>query len=261
MNAVARIAISMAVSACAISQAQALPFSVTLESETVGTQNSTSGFFTKGVETFEGRATGEPQDFTTDFGGSTIFSGTYTGVGVNNADQYGGAFGTGQYANARTSRSYSLKLTSTEPQGVTYFGFWLSALDGNNNVTFRQNGADLFTFSAQNAADFIATLPNSSSYRCNPNAAFANQNCGEPYSYLNFYAEGNTRFDEVVFTQGPGGGYESDNHTVGRWERKSGTPIPIPAVPEPATWGMLILGFGMAGAAVRRRHTPAATAM
>ncbi len=25
-------------------------------------------------------------------------------------------------------------------------------------------------------------------------------------------------------------------------------------VPEPATWAMMILGFGVAGAAVRRRH-------
>jgi PEP-CTERM motif len=30
-----------------------------------------------------------------------------------------------------------------------------------------------------------------------------------------------------------------------------------PVVPEPATWGMMLLGFGIVGAAVRRRHSPA----
>lgn len=31
--------------------------------------------------------------------------------------------------------------------------------------------------------------------------------------------------------------------------------VSIAAVPEPATWGMMILGFGLVGAAVRRRRT------
>ena len=31
-------------------------------------------------------------------------------------------------------------------------------------------------------------------------------------------------------------------------------------VPEPAVWSMMIMGFGLAGAALRRRRTPAATA-
>ena len=31
-----------------------------------------------------------------------------------------------------------------------------------------------------------------------------------------------------------------------------------PAVPEPATWALLLLGFGLAGAALRRRPSPAA---
>jgi hypothetical protein len=31
-------------------------------------------------------------------------------------------------------------------------------------------------------------------------------------------------------------------------------PAPIPSVPEPATWGMIVLGFGAMGAAMRRRQ-------
>jgi hypothetical protein len=258
MNIVKSILIGATLVAGIATQAQAVvPFTVSLESETPGMQVSTSGFHAVGIETFNGRATGEPQDFTTNFGGSLIFSGTYTGVGVNDADIYGGADGSGQYANARTGRSYTLDLASTEPQGVTYFGFWLSALDGNNNVSFFQGGNKLFTFSAAQASTFINGLPNSSSYFGNPNTQFLNANGGEPYAFLNFYARGTTRFDRVVFDQGPNGGYESDNHTVGRWSRISGTVIPIPggAVPEPATWTMLIIGFGLVGAAARRKPT------
>ncbi len=187
-------------------QAQAAPFlpsTVSLETETPGTQVSTSGFHSVGVENFNARTNGEPQNFTSNFGGTT-FTGVYTGVGINSADQFGGANGTGKYANARNSRSYTIDLTSTEPQGVTYFGFWLSALDANNNVTFFQGANQLFTFSAANARSFILGLPNNDDYRGNPNAPFLNQNNSEPYSFLNFYARGNTRFDRIVFAQGPG---------------------------------------------------------
>jgi hypothetical protein len=234
-----------------------LPFTVSLESETPGTQVSTSGFSRVGVETFETRTIQEPQDFTTDFGGS-IFTGVYTGVGVNSADQYGGAMGTGKYANAQSNRTYTLDLTSSEPGGVTYFGFWLSALDGNNNVSFYQGSNLLFTYTAANARDFVNGLPNRDDYFGNPTTPFLNQNNGEPYNFLNFYARGGTRFDRVVFSQTGGGGLESDNHTVGRWTRMSGTVIDGNLdVPEPATWAMLITGFGMVGVAARRRKAMA----
>jgi hypothetical protein len=31
---------------------------------------------------------------------------------------------------------------------------------------------------------------------------------------------------------------------------------PVPAVPEPATWGMMLLGFGAIGASMRRKRKP-----
>ena len=35
---------------------------------------------------------------------------------------------------------------------------------------------------------------------------------------------------------------------------KTGSPPPPPSVPEPATWAMMLLGFGAAGTAIRRRR-------
>ena len=243
----------------------AIPFTVSLESEMPGAQNSTAGFDAVGVEDFDHVGTGNGMNFVSNFGGSA-FTGNYQNVQVISADQYGGANGTGAYPVTFTNGGYSVDLSTNLAGGVTYFGFWLSALDGGNNVSFYSNNALLFTFSAANARDFINGLSNGPAYYGNPtNSQFNGQNNGEPYSFLNFYARGGTSFDRIVFAENPtGGGYESDNHTVGRWNRISGTVITVPgtngAVPEPATWAMLITGFGMVGVATRRRKKFASVA-
>lgn len=241
----------------------AVPFTVSLESETAGIQNSTSGFSAVGAENFDARGLGPGQEFTSSFGGGD-FTGTYRGVQINSADQYGGVGGSGRCAVTFSSSGYSLDLAATAGK-VTYFGFWLSALDRGNAVSFFQSGNKLFTFSASDAGNFITGLPNAASYRCNPNAAYANRNCGEPYAFLNFYARGGASFDRILFAENPQvGGYESDNHTVGRWNRMSGTPIGGPgsfgAVPEPQSWAMLIAGFGLIGAGMRRRRAATSVA-
>jgi hypothetical protein len=241
-----------------------IPFTVSLESEAPGIQSSRAGFHAVGVETFENVGTGNGLNFVTNFGGSA-FSGTYSGVQVIGADQYGGAGGTGRYAVTFSDTGYSVDLTTALAGGVTYFGFWLSALDGGNTVSFYSGGNLLFNFSATDARNFINGLPSSSSYYGNPNSQFAGQNTGEPYAFLNFYARGGTTFDRIVFAENPmQGGYESDNHTVGQWKRISGTIIPVPgtqtAVPEPASWLMMISGFGLVGAGMRRRRVLVAAA-
>lgn len=49
-------------------------------------------------------------------------------------------------------------------------------------------------------------------------------------------------FDRLVFAANGGGGFQLDNVNLNAG-----------AVPEPATWAMMIGGFGLAGAAMRRR--------
>lgn len=241
-----------------------IPFTVSIESEAAGIQNSQSKFSAVGVENFNAIRVGNGQNFSTNFGNS-IFTGVYSGVDIRSADQYGGAGGNGRYAVTFSSTGYSLDLASSEPGGVTYFGFWLSALDRGNMLSFYQKGKLLFEFSADVAAKFISQLPGAASYRCNPNAAFASKNCGEPYAFLNFYARGGTRFDRIVFAETPRvGGYESDNHTVGRWNRISGSIVNVAGatngIPEPATWLSMIAGLGFVGIGLRRRGTEVVSA-
>ncbi len=222
---------------------------VTAEAPTV--QNTTAGFSAIGVETFDGIATGAGQNFTTDFGGS-VFSGTYTNVRIDPANQFGGAGGNTNHAVTFTGTGFTLDLSSSEAGGVNYFGFWLSALDGQNQLKFFNGGNLVYSFTASNALTFINNQPNAADYFCNPNPAFAGQNCGEPYAFLNFYGLDGTTFDRIQFFQDPvSGGYESDNHTVGRWTTITGDPL---GVPEPASWAMLIAGFGLVGVSTRRRR-------
>ena len=242
--------------ASAASAVTTIPFTITLESEAPGIQSSRAGFDAVGIETFEDRARGTNQSFVSDFGGSE-FTGRYSGVNISTANQFGGAGGRGLFATTGSTAGYSIDLSTNRPGGVTYFGFWLSALDRRNTVSFFSGGNLLFNFKAADASAFIGGLPDSRSYFCNPNAAFAGRNCGEPYAFLNFYARGGTSFDRIVFAQATqGAGYESDNHTVGQWNRISGTIIPIDnamnAVPEPASWALLVTGFGLVGSAMRR---------
>ncbi len=238
-----------------------VPFEVSYESEAAGAQNTTTTFSAVGVETFSGLtpANDVEQTFATNFGGSSVFSGTYTNAEIRDADQYGGAGGSGPYAVTFTNAGYSLDIASTLPQGVNYFGYWLSALDAGNQVTFYSGNRKLFTFRPQDVINAVNATATPGDYYGNPNAAFAGENTAEPYIFLNFYS--NLRpFTRIEFSETPtGGGYESDNHTVGRYLTKSGTLIPLNEsvvgdVPEPATWAMLIAGFGMVGASARRRR-------
>lgn len=203
-----------------------------------------------GIETFDGRSTGV-STFTTNFGGSPI-SGTYTGVNVIDANQYGGVGNTGQYAVAGLGEnsSYSVTFDQTGENGINYFGYWLSALDAGNSLEFWSGGSLLGTFDPTDVIAFVGGA--GSPYYGNPATGEVDH---EPFVFVNFYNTQGT-FDKIVFKQGPGtAGYESDNHTVGWYVDQGGTPVP--AVPEPTTWAMMILGFGAVGGVMRSNRRKA----
>jgi hypothetical protein len=223
-------------------------FSVSVEAP--GATATTASFSSVGVETFDSRALGIG-GFTSNFGGSGI-TGTYSGVNILPVSQYGGAGNTGQFASAGVAAWGNAEYSVSFASSLTYFGFWLSALDSGNSVEFFNGATSLGSFTP---TDVLAFVSGNSAYYGNP---VTGANRAQPYAFVNFFANSGTSFDKIVFRQTDTvGGYESDNHTVGIYTAQGGG-TPIGAVPEPATWAMMILGFGLIGTAMRRRRTGAA---
>ncbi|MDT7934562.1 MAG: PEP-CTERM sorting domain-containing protein [Sphingomonadaceae bacterium] len=224
-------------------------FVVTIEDPSV--QSSTANFTYRGVETFDGRATGTGKTFTTTFGGNQI-TGEYRNVQIINADQYGGAGGTGQYAvTFEYLGSYSLNLSTLDPRGINFFGFWLSALDSGNYVRLFKGNNQVFQFTP---TDVLNAVSGNVSYYCNPNAQYRTSNCGEPYVFVNIYDVGDT-FDRIEFAEvNSGGGYESDNHTVGFWAPPIRGRVVSGVLPTPAPATLAIFGLGLIGLGAARRR-------
>lgn len=237
-----------------IGEAKADAFALSYESAGVQSANSTAlcanagaGRCTIGVESFTGRTSNS--SFTTDFGTGGTITGAYSAVQVNAADQYGGAGGTGNYAVAFSNTPYSIALTSTLTTGINYFGYWLSALDSGNQVGFYKNNVLLYNFLPSTLIAAVGSCSGSNKYCGNPNSQFAGANTGEPYAFVNF-VDTNGTFDSVRFVQNGGGGYESDNHTVGFVTAQSGTNI---AVAEPASLALLAFALACLTIVSRRR--------
>ncbi len=224
-----------------------------VEFEAPTVQNSTAVFDVVGVETFETRPLGLNGGFSTDFGTGGAIVATYTGGRVDNANQFGSAGGTGQHIVTFSNLpAIEITFTTTLPQGLNYFGYWLSALDGGNRLEFFNGATSLGIITPALVSGFTGACP-ASAYCGNPNAPFLGQNNREPYAFLNVYFTNGMTYDRIRIYQIGGGGYESDNHTVGYFIRMGG-------IPEPATWGLMIAGFGLVGYAARRRRAVAVSA-
>jgi hypothetical protein len=255
--------LSIAVASCALvtlanGAARADVFELNFEAP--GVQNSTATFSVKAVESFDELKPGYYSSITSDFAAQTggAISGVYTpakgngkGDQINAAGQYGGAGGSGNYAVSFPNSPYTLTLSTDpklDPKGINYFGYWLSALDKGNIVTFYNNGVQV----GKVTPDEVSSITKiDKAYYGNPNAKFKGQDKGESFAFINFYDTTGT-FNQVTFTEGNnfGGGYESDNHTVGYYTQTS----IATGVPEVSTWAMMLLGFGGLGYAGYRRN-------
>jgi hypothetical protein len=192
------------------------PFTVTLESPGIDNQVSPlvvngQAYGANGViqQTFDALSKG------TNTKVSLGSVGAYSQINVVKADVFGGAGGTGNYVSIRTS---PVTITFTAPQ--RYFGMWWSAGDPNNVLQFYSGNTLVQTFTTKDVLTFINNLPASqrSLYFGNPNTHFQGGNSGEPYAFLNFFADPSNEtvtFNTIeLYQASSGGAFESDNHTI-----------------------------------------------
>ncbi|QLE43592.1 hypothetical protein FD723_26205 [Nostoc sp. C052] len=232
--------------------AMAASFAVSIEN--AGVQNAQlSNLVNAHVDTFDAEKTGySATKFQWQDGTTTI--GSYDNGLINNANQYGGAGGSGKYFDVDTnngSKQTVSTLSLTTPQ--SYFGLWWSAGDASNVLTFLSQGKVVYSMTTADVVNYIAKLSNKSSYYGNPNSQFKGQDSGEPFAFINFYDVGGT-FDQVQFTNVGGTGFESDNHTVATSYKSITGNIVTQAVPESSSvLGVFTIGFVGAASVMTRR--------
>lgn len=150
-------------------------------------------------------------------GGGSWAVGSYSATtgSLSPADRYGGAGGVERYLQVQGG-PINVALTP----GYEYVGFWWSAGDATNVITFYDNGGkELIRFTT---AEILALLSGTgnitaidetpypkSAYFGNPNAPFQGQNAGEPYAYVNLILNNSSvKFGSVKIE---GGNFELDN--------------------------------------------------
>lgn len=153
--------------------------------------------------------------------------GTRSGGTIYTADQpfadipKGGVFNGQFLAVGKTAGTPS---TITFANALSYLSFLWGSPDTYNILTLTTNLGNTFTYTPQGLS-FAVT---------DGNQAFS--------QYVQFKASGGELITSAKFDVTPGmDAFEVANFSTG--------------VPEPATWALMIMGIGFAGAAMRRRHS------
>ncbi|MBN3952202.1 MAG: hypothetical protein HWQ38_39305 [Nostoc sp. NMS7] len=225
--------------------------SFTVSIENAGVQNAqSSNLVNAHVQTFDAQTTGySTAGFQSNDGTTNV--GSYKTTLIQNADQYGGAGGTGKYFDVNANISGQTVSTLNLATAQSYFGLWWSAGDANNVLTFLSQNKVVQTITTADVVSYIGKLANKASYYGNPNST--NQNTGEPYAFINFYDVAGT-FDQVQFSNIGGTGFESDNHTVATSYKSITGNVVTKAVPESSSLlGVLVIGFVGASSVMTRR--------
>ncbi|MBK8092258.1 MAG: hypothetical protein IPK32_09875 [Verrucomicrobiaceae bacterium] len=137
--------------------------------------------------------------------------GTFDQLYVKNADAYGGAADAlnpnGTRYSVQGAGSGVLSSTLNLSNQSAYFGLWWSAGDAKNVLEFYNGSTLVGRFVTSTLMD-----PLPSTYDGNPRNRTINSH--EPYGFINFFADENTTWDRIVFTNNGTSGFESDNYTT-----------------------------------------------
>jgi hypothetical protein len=169
--------------------------------------------------------------FTSTFGGSGV-TGTFSGFTLSSPLAKSG-FGSSNHLVVTEQASIILS------KGVKYLGLRADALDGNNTIELLRGGHSLGWFNLVDTPEKAGMVSSKLASGIEKMMGWEN---GGPYTYVNFFTD--ESFDEIRFSQSAAS-FSLDDVAIAN------------AVPEPATWAMMILGFGTAGAVLRRRQKQA----
>lgn len=137
--------------------------------------------------------------------------GSFNQLYIKNADAYGGAVDSQHAGGTRYSLqgagSGVLSSTLTLSTPSSYFGMWWSAGDARNVLEFYNGDLLVGRFTTSSLMD-----PLPAAYDGNPRNRSINP--GEPYGFINFFADESTAWDRIVFTNDGSSGFESDNYTT-----------------------------------------------
>lgn len=146
--------------------------------------------------------------------------GTFDQLYVLKADQYGGAptdaFPKGSPYSVQGVGSPVKQTVLTLDKPSSYFGLYWSAGDMANKMSFFDGGKLVAEFTT---ANLMSMLPKD--YYGNPRDRSLNR--GEPYGFINFYADSSTKWDRIILSNAGSSGFESDNYTsrVEAWSAKT----------------------------------------
>lgn len=184
------------------------------------------------VTTFNGGSGALPTGSTVvqDFGSmsGSIGPNAYAVTGSNNL-AFRPAYGsTGSFGAVLDGGSYAFTL----PTASSVFSFVLGSLDAFNYLTL-------------NFSDGLSTTLMGGAIVGSPTLFDSgNRTDAQTNGVVSYTVGGGATVTSAVFASKGGNSFEFDNLATGGIAA---------AVPEPATWGMMILGFGLMGAAMRRR--------
>lgn len=195
-------------------------------------------------------------------------TGSFDNLYILAANRYGGA----PDAANPDGTNYSVQ-SDTLGGGVTpsttltlnsqsaYFGFWWSAGDATNVISFYKGGDLVAKYTTETLLDVLAGQP---AYKGNP--IDRSVNASQSYAFINFLGLDGTTWDKIVLTNLGESGFESDNYTsrVTPWSEPTDGPLPgvpvaivngeiVTQVPEAST--SLLLGAAGLAAAFRRRRS------